>query len=99
MPTATNFATPRSRACSMSCDAHHQVVVEEAAGVLAVGADAADDGGEVDDDVGPRRLEHADDVGLAAKIVLAAARHEGRRAAVRARAHRRRRSRGSRRRP
>jgi hypothetical protein len=62
--------------------AHHQVVVEEPAGVLAVGPDAAHDRREVDDDVGPRRLEHAHDVRLSAKIVLAAARHEGRRAAA-----------------
>ena len=40
-------------------DAHDRVVVEEAAGVLAVGADAADDGREVDDDVRPRRRARA----------------------------------------
>ena len=33
-------------------DAHHRVLVEEAARVLAVGPDPADDRGEVDDDVG-----------------------------------------------
>jgi len=59
--------------------AHHQVGVEEPAGVLAVGPDAAHDRREVDDDVGSGRLERADDVRLSAKIVLAAARHEGRR--------------------
>ena len=32
-------------------DAHDGVVVEEAAGIVAVGADAADDGGQVNDDL------------------------------------------------
>ena len=66
----------------MKLHAHHQVVVEEPAGVLAVRPDATHDRGEVDDDVGPGRVEHAHDVRLAAKIVFAAARHDGRRAAA-----------------
>ena len=37
--------------------AHDGVVVEIAAGVLAVGADAADDGRQVDDDVGAFGVE------------------------------------------
>ena len=56
--------------------AHDQVVVEEPAGVLAVGADAADHGGEVDHEVGARLREHPRDAGFPAQVVLAAARHE-----------------------
>ena len=52
-------------------DAHDRVVVEEAARVLAVGADAADDGGEVDDDVGPAVGEGAVDPVARAQVVVA----------------------------
>ena len=54
-------------------DAHDRVLVEEPARVLAVGADPADDGREVDDDVGPTVGERPLDVGAATQVVVAAA--------------------------
>ena len=53
MPTATNLPTPRRRASSMSWMPMMAVVVEVPAGVRAVGADPADDGGQVEDHVRP----------------------------------------------
>ena len=50
--------------------AHHHVLVEEAARRLAVRADAADDGGEMHDDVRPRVLEQPRDVRLVRQVVL-----------------------------
>jgi len=50
--------------------AHHQVVVEEFAGLLAVGTDAADLGCKVDDDIGLGRVDHADDLGFAHQVIL-----------------------------
>ena len=35
-------------------DAHHRVVVKKAAGIFAIGADAADDRGQVNEDVRAR---------------------------------------------
>ena len=64
VPTATNFATPAQPRLLHELRAHHQVVVEEPAGVLAVGADAADHRREMDDDVGPRVVQQAHDVRL-----------------------------------
>jgi len=43
-------------------DTHNEVFVEEFAGVLAVGADSADDCCEVDDNVGGHIVIHSDDV-------------------------------------
>ena len=62
-------------------DAHHQVVVEELAGPLAIDADAADDGGEMNDE---RRLAvpiEPDDVGVLAQVVVGAGRRGDARAA------------------
>jgi len=53
--------------------AHHGVVVEEGARILAVGADASDDGGEMDDDVRVGISEGALDAGFGAEIVVRAA--------------------------
>ena len=53
VPIWTNFATPASAGLLHELDAHDRVLVEEAARVLPVGADPADDGGEVDDEVRP----------------------------------------------
>ena len=53
MPIVTNFCDAGQPGVLHQLDAHDRVLVEEAAGVLAVGADAADDGRQVDDDVGP----------------------------------------------
>ena len=58
-------------------DAHDRVLVEEAARVVAVGADAADDRGEVDDDVRPgRRPARGRSPASFAQVVLGAARDE-----------------------
>ncbi len=56
--------------------AHDEVVVEEAPREPAVGADPADNSGEVDDDVGTHVSEHLDDRRLLAQIVMAAPRSE-----------------------
>ncbi len=61
---------PARRACLHQLDAHDRVLVEEAARVLAVGADPADDGREVDDDVGPAVGEGAIDAVAVAQVVL-----------------------------
>jgi len=55
--------------------AHQQVVVEEFAGALAVGADAADDGGEVDDHIRPRRFQQPADGRGVAQVAGGAARY------------------------
>ena len=53
--------------------AHHQVRVPVAAGVRAVRADAADLGGEVEHELGPRFREQALGVVAARQVVVAAA--------------------------
>jgi len=50
--------------------AHHHVLIEEPARRLAVRADAADDRGEMHDDVGTGLVEQARDVGFVSQIVL-----------------------------
>ena len=62
VPSATNLPTPGQPRLLDELDAHDRVVVEVAAGVRHVGADAADDRGQVDDHVGPGVREHAHDV-------------------------------------
>ena len=58
-------------------DAHDRVLVEEAARVLAVRADPADDGGEVDDEVRPSpSRERTVDAVRRPKVVVATARDE-----------------------
>ena len=73
VPMATNFSNAARRACSIRCSAHHQVLVEEPARVVAVGADPADHGGQMEDHVGCRGLEQAYDRGLVQQIELALA--------------------------
>jgi hypothetical protein len=51
-------------------EAHGEVGEEVAAGVVAVGADATDLGGEVEDDGGAEGLVEALDVGLAGEVVV-----------------------------
>ena len=51
--------------------AHHQVVVEELTGPLAVGADSADDGSQVNDEGRLRVAIHADYVSVFAEVVIA----------------------------
>ena len=74
---------PARRACARrpgglldELHAHHQVVVEEAPGVVAVGADAADLRRQVDDQVGPRVGQQARDAAAVDEIVVGRARHE-----------------------
>ena len=62
--------------------AHHQVVVEELTGPLAVGADAADDGGEMDDERRPGVAVDADHLRLIAQVVFAVRRREDGRAVL-----------------
>ena len=57
---------------------HRGVGEKESAGVLAVRADPADLGREVDDDVGPRIVVHPHDIRLAGEVVVFAAGHEDR---------------------
>ena len=73
---ATYFLTPFWRAVLHRERAHHQVVVEEAAGILAVRADAADDRGEVDDDVRAMVVEETADIGFARQVVVLLARDD-----------------------
>ncbi len=54
-------------------DAHEGVVVEEAARVGPVGADAAADRGQVDDDVGPGDLEEPADGAAVAEVEVSTA--------------------------
>ena len=60
VPIATNFGTPGLPRFMEQLRAHHQVVVEELTGPLAVRADAADDGGEVNDEGRLRIAIYAD---------------------------------------
>ena len=76
VPTPTNFETARQARLLHELDAHDRVLVEEAARVLAVGADAADDGGQVDDQVRMAVVERPPDAVRRAQVVLGAARHE-----------------------
>src|SRR5207344_713071 len=50
--------------------AHHQVVVKELTGPLAVGADSADDGSQVNDEGRLRVAIHADYVSVFAEVVI-----------------------------
>ena len=51
--------------------AHHEVFVEEPTGILAVGADAADDGRKVNDEVRLRGSQKLHDLGFVEQIELA----------------------------
>jgi hypothetical protein len=51
-------------------DAHDRIIVKEAARVVPVSPDTADDGGEMDSDIGLLFIVHPADVVEAPKIVL-----------------------------
>ena len=70
MPRATNFAYFSQVSLVEKLDPHHDVLVEEGAGILLVEADAADLRGEVDDDVGPLFIIEPADVLRADQIVI-----------------------------
>ena len=71
MPTPTYFAmTSNRRACSRRLDSHDDVVVEKAAGVRAVRAEAADHGGEMDDEVRARVAIQALHGGAIAEVAV-----------------------------
>src|SRR2546422_8643290 len=55
--------------------AHHEILVEEAPRVLAVGTDPTHDGREMDDDLGAQLLVHPAHGGAVAQIILARARN------------------------
>ena len=67
---------PRSTRALHQLDAHHSVLVEEAAGVCPVGADPPDDGRQVHHDVGTRVGERPVDRGGVAQVVVRAPGHE-----------------------
>ena len=71
MPAITSFATPVHARELEHVRAHHQVRVPVAAGVLAVRADAADLGGEVEDELRPRVGEQPLRVVVARQVVVA----------------------------
>src|SRR5262249_12051057 len=55
---------------------HHQVVVEEAPRILAIGADTADNGSEMDDQIRTDILQQGDNVDFLPEVVLGAPRYE-----------------------
>jgi hypothetical protein len=57
-------------------DAHDRVLVEEATGVVPIGADAAHDRGEMDHEVGPTLGQRRGDAIAGPQIEVPAARHE-----------------------
>ncbi len=60
-----------SQACLLDeLDAHHKVLIEEFAWVLTVCADTADDGGEVNDDIGFHIIIHPYNVGEIDEVVV-----------------------------
>ena len=82
VPRQTNFATPCAPRLLDQLEAHDRVVVEEAARMHPVRADAADDGRGVDDAVGPRVGEAARDRAGLAQVDVLRARGEQRRGAL-----------------
>ncbi len=56
--------------------AHHQVVVEELARLLAVGTDTAHFGCQVDDHIRFGVVEHAQDIGFPHQVILRVSRHK-----------------------
>ena len=76
MPIWTNFDDARQARLLHELDAHDRVLVEEPTRVLAVGADAPDDGGEVDDDVRPAIRQRAADPVRGPQVVVPAPGHE-----------------------
>ena len=57
MPVTTSFATLLSRLCSSTCAPITRFAYQYRPGVRPVGSDAADLGGEVEDQLRPRVLE------------------------------------------
>ena len=57
-------------------ETHDDVVVEEAAGVVAIGPDSADDGREVNHDVRPVVVEEGADGGLFGEVVVGLSRRD-----------------------
>ena len=55
---------------------HHEILVHERAGMEPIGADAADDGRQMDHDFGAFALEHAPGVSGASEVEFGAARHD-----------------------
>jgi len=51
-------------------DTHDGIIKEKLPWIFTVSADATDDGGEVDDDIGPWFLIHVDDRRLRTQIIL-----------------------------
>jgi len=74
-PDGDEFLDPGHARPLDELEAHDGAVVEEPAGVVLVGRDAADHGGEVDDDVGPRVGEEPADRVPVAQVVVRRARH------------------------
>ena len=72
----TSFGVSWRRACSRTCGAHRQVRVPVAAGVRAVGADPADLGGEVEDELGVGVVEQPRGVVHRREVVVGAARDD-----------------------
>ena len=66
MPIATNFGIPDPPRAIEQLHAHDEVVVEELGRALAIGADAADDRRQMDDDRRPDGLVQPLDVARAA---------------------------------
>ena len=76
VPTHDRFLDPMTAARLDELDAHDGVVVEEAAWIGAVGADASDDRGEMDDDLWAVLLEQTFDVRSGSEIVVFAPGHK-----------------------
>ena len=76
MPVATSFGDLGQPALLEHVQAHHRVLEQVAARVVAVGADAADLRGQVDHQVGPRVGEQAADGAAVDQVVLARARDD-----------------------
>ena len=76
VPSATNLLHAGQARLLDQLDAHDRVLVEVAAGIGHVGADAADHRGEVYHHVGTGVREHANDVLAFGEVVLGAPRHE-----------------------
>ena len=71
VPTLRKLLHPGAARVLEQQRSHHQVLVEEAAGVQAVGADPSHHGGEMDDDLRPEFRDHALGLPLVREVVLA----------------------------
>ena len=84
VPAATSLAQAAAAPLLDELHAHHEVVVEVLAGILAVGADAADLRRQVDDEVGARVVVEPAHAGHVDEIVVARARDDDLAGAARA---------------